>query len=154
MAFEAYLKIDGIVSDKYAGIALESFSWGVSNSSSPASGLEGGAATFTDFSFASNVGQHSPQLFEKCATGQHLTSAVLTITGAPEQIIIKFSDVLVSNYTLNEQALQKVSPASQFYYKEQSVYTAAPMDTVSLNFSKIEYNFGGTIGSGGGSLKG
>ncbi len=150
MAFEAYLKIDGVGSASDKGIQLESFSWGVSNSATPTSGLgDGGAASFTDFSFNSLVGQHSPQLFEKCATGQHLSAALLSIYGAPAAIYIKFSDVLVSNYSFNEQALQKVR--DEVNLKFTTVFSAAPVDSVSLNFSKIEFDFGGTVGSGGSS---
>ena len=147
MAFEAYLKIDGIGISNESGIALESFSWGVSNPATPTSGQEGGRASFSDFSFAARVGQQSPQLFEKCAEGAVLSSAMLTIAGAAEQIIVKFSEVLVSSYQLNEQSLQKIR--NEFSYKAQTVYTEAPVESVSLNFAKIEYQFGGTIGSGG-----
>ena len=151
MAFDAYLKIDGVGTASDKGIQLESFSWGVSNSSAPSTGQAGGGAvSFTDFSFTSLIGQHSPQLFEKCATGEHLSAALLTIYGTPTAIYIKLGDVLVSNYSINEQALQKVR--DQINYKFTTAYSAAPMDNISLNFSKIEFDFGGTIGTGGGGI--
>jgi type VI protein secretion system component Hcp len=149
MAFEAYIKIDGIGTTSDKGIQLESFSWGVSNSTAPSTSQEGGGAvSFTDFSFTSQIGQHSPQLFEKCATGEHLSAALLTIYGTPMAIYIKLGDVLVSNYSINEQALQKVR--DEINYKFTTAFSAVPMDSISLNFSKIEFDFNGTVGSGGG----
>jgi type VI protein secretion system component Hcp len=152
MAFEAYIKIDGIGSTSDKGIQLESFSWGASNTIVSSTGqADGGAVSFTDFSFTSVIGQHSPQLMEGCCTGKHYTAAMLSIYGTPTEIFIKFNDVLVSNYSLNEHALQKVR--DEINSKFTTAFSAAPMDKISLNFAKIEFDFGGTIGTGGGITK-
>jgi|SRR5579875_3326918 len=147
MALDAFLKIDGITSDKADGIELESFSWGVSNTGTAggASGIEAGRATFSDFNFTSLVGSQSPQLFVKCVEGYHVQSALLTISGTPSQIMIKFTDVLVSSYQLSQASLQKYRDevTNKFLISEM------PMESVSLNFAKIEYVFGSTVGTGG-----
>lgn len=154
MALQAYLKIDGIVTTgNLNGIELESFSWGVSNVldiGSASSGAGAGKVTFSDFNFTSKLGTHSPQLFEKCVEGYHVQTAMLTLAGAPSQIWIKFADVLISSYQLGDSSSQKVRDAESF--KTQSS-AEVPQESVSLNFAKIEYSFGGTVGTGGGSTK-
>lgn len=148
MALDAFLKIDGISTDKAEGINLESFSWGVSNTGTAgSSGIEGGRASFSDFTFQSLVGSQSPQLFVKCVEGFHAQSALLTITGAPSQIMIKFSEVLVSSYQLSQASLQKFRDeiSNKLFISEM------PMESVSLNFAKMEYVFGSTVGTGGGT---
>jgi type VI secretion system secreted protein Hcp len=146
MAFEAYLKIEGINGESQGGeIRLESFSWGVSNSNSIAtsgSGAGAGRASFQDFSFAALVGKQSPQLFEAAAEGKAIPSATLTVTDKVEPLTIKFSDVFISSYKLDEGAIkisEGVLPAVQL---------GAPMESVSFNFAKVEFQAGGTVGTG------
>jgi type VI secretion system secreted protein Hcp len=155
MALQAYLKIDGIATTgNLNGIELESFSWGVSNADigSQSSGAGAGKVAFSDFNFTAKLGNHSPMLFEKCVEGYHIQTAMLSITGAPSQIWIKFGDVLISSYQLGDSSMQKVRDATSF---KTSASADVPQESVSLNFAKIEYNFGGTIGTGGvGGTKG
>ncbi|MGH9394389.1 MAG: type VI secretion system tube protein Hcp, partial [Terriglobales bacterium] len=137
----------GISFNKLNGIELESFSWGVSNSGTPASetGAGAGKASFSDFSFTAPLGEQSPQLMTKCVEGEVLQTATLTIVGAPSQIMIKFAEVLVSSYKLDEHSLQKV----QDEFNARTFFSERPKESVTLNFAKIEFNFGGTIGTGG-----
>ena len=157
MAFDAFLKLDGIKGesqdDKHKGeIEIESFSWGVTQTGTLAFGGGGGAgkAQFQDFHFTSKVSKASPQLFIKCATGEHLKEGTLTLrkAGGSRQGIefykIRLADVLVSSYQSGGSAGGDV-PADQF----------------SLNFTKIEYTFttqnadgvAGEIVTGGFDLK-
>lgn len=156
MALQAYLKIDGIATTgNLNGIELESFSWGVSNAldiGSQSSGAGAGKVTFSDFNFTAKVGTHSPMLFEKCVEGYFIQTAMLSITGAPSQIWIKFGDVVISSYQLGDSSTQKSRVADNF---KTSSSADVPQESVSLNFAKIEYNFGGTVGTGGvGGTKG
>ncbi len=147
MAVDAFLKIDGIVGDHKGEIQLESFSWGVSNSSTICRGGGGGGAgraSFQDFSFTSQIGSQSPSLFLSAATGIHHKVATLTV---PELIEIKLSDVLVSSYKEDLSILHKQEGGTRF-----------PLEFVSLNFAKIEVtvgrasaNFDICEGRGGGS---
>jgi type VI secretion system secreted protein Hcp len=133
-AVDYFLKIDGIdgesTSDKHKGeIDVLSFSWGLSQSGSFASGGGGGAGKvqFQDFHFTANESKASPNLFLKCATGHHLKFAVLTAQRGGESQIefmhIKFEDVLISSY-------QTGGSQNSF-----------PMDQVSLNFGRIAFSF-------------
>ncbi len=104
-----FLKIDGISGESTDAkhkdeIEVESFSWGVSNTATAIGGGGAGAArpTFHDFAFTALVNKSSPNLFLKCASGQHIKQAVLTArtAGDKEQEFLKItlSDVLVSSY--------------------------------------------------------
>lgn len=105
-----FLKIEGIAGEstdaKHKGeIEVESFSWGVSQSASPSPAGGGGAgkATFDDLHVVTPFGAASPRLFEACATGRHLPSAVLTGRHAGgkaqlEFVTLTLSDVLVRTY--------------------------------------------------------
>jgi len=137
MAFDAFLKIDGIKgesADKQHPneIELESFSWGVTQTGTLAFGGGGGAgkAQFQDFHFTSKVSKASPQLFIKCATGEHLKEGTLSLRkGGGDRAGIDFykitlSDVLVSSYQSGGSGSGDV-----------------PADEFSLNFTKIAYSF-------------
>ena len=125
-----FLKIDGIEGEstdaKHAGwLDVDSWSWGENQPLQPATGSGAGAGKvhFQDFQFTSRVSKASPKLFLACASGQHLKEARLVGRKAgkdlQEFLTWTFSDVLVSSYQTGgtEQAL--------------------PMDSVSLNFSKV-----------------
>jgi type VI secretion system secreted protein Hcp len=134
MAFDAFLKLDGIkgesTDDKHKDeIDVLSFSWGVSQSGGIASGGGGaGKATFQDLHFTSVAHKGSPNLFLSCATGEHLKEATLTLRKAGrsgvEFLKIKLSDILISSY-LPSGAADGDTPAEE----------------VSLNFAKIEFEY-------------
>ena len=86
MAFDAFLKIDGIdgeSTDKFhpGEIEISSFSWGVTQTGSIGSGGGGGAgkASFQDLHFSSSISKASPNLMIACATGEHIKEATLTV---------------------------------------------------------------------------
>jgi len=152
MAFNAFLKIDGVTDNSPNGeIRLESFSWGVSNAASSTTGTGGGAgkASFQDFSFAALVGVQSPKLFEAVATGKHINNAMLTVNDKIEPLVIRFSDVFISGYKLDEGSLftQKCGEGSI-----PAIQLGAPMESVSFNFAKIEFQAGGNTATGGGTI--
>lgn len=106
---DAFLKIEGIQGDstdaKHPGtIDIESYSWGVTQSSAAGGGGGGGAgrATFQDFHFVARVSKASPLLARSVASGQHIKQAELTVRrGSSENpsdfLTIKLSDILVSS---------------------------------------------------------
>jgi type VI secretion system secreted protein Hcp len=138
-AVDFFLKIDGIpgesTSAKMDGaIDIESFSWGVTNSSraiGTAAGGGGGAgkASFQDLHFTTSVSKASPVLMLACATGKHLKEA--TLTGRLNQKVqldfftVKLTDLLVSSYQSGGSGGGEVLPQDQF----------------TLNFSKIEFDY-------------
>ena len=122
-----FLKIDGIAGDstdaKHKGeIEVESFAWGVSNSASPGVGSGGGGAgkaAFEDLNIVAAFGSAGPRLFEACATGEHLPTAVLTgrQSGGKAQfefVTLTLSDVLVSAYRTGVSTADAVIPSDEF----------------------------------------
>jgi type VI secretion system secreted protein Hcp len=135
MAVDYFLKIEGIdgesMDSKHKGeIQLESWSWGESNSGSMMESGGGGAGkvNMQDFSFAMKVNKASPKLLGACATGEHIKKAILTCRKAgkeqQEYMKITFSDLLVSSFQTGGSAGQEI-----------------PLDSISLNFAKIEYEY-------------
>jgi len=130
-----FLKLDGIDGEssdsKHKGeIEIESFSWGATQTGTMAFGGGGGAGKvqFTGFNFNTAISKASPMLFLRCATGEHIKEAVLTARKAGDRqedfLKITLSDVLVSSYQSSG------SGSSQL-----------PMEQISLNYSKIEFQY-------------
>lgn len=122
-------------------IDIESWSWGETNSGSHAYGGGGGAGkvAMNDFQFAMRVNKASPKLLLACASGQHIKEGLLTCRKAgkeqQEYLKIKFTDLLVSSFQTGGSSGDVV-----------------PVDQISLNFAKIEYEYypqkeDGTLGS-------
>ena len=152
MAFDAFLKIDGIEGESRDSkhkdeIEVLSFSWGVSNqatSSGHGGGGGAGKATFHDFNFMVRAQKASPKLFLACASGKHIKDAVLTCRKAGERQLeflkIRLTDVLVSSFQ------QSGSEGGD----------DTPLESVSLNFAKFEetYTPSDSKGAAGQGVKG
>jgi type VI secretion system secreted protein Hcp len=137
MAFDAFIKIDGIEGespDSKHGkeIQLLSFSFGADQPASSSTGGGGGVGKVNmhDLSILHHVDKASPKLLVACATGQHISSAVLTSrkAGGDQQdyMIVTLSDVVISSV----QAAGQTGGAD-----------GAPTEQVSLNFSKINFEY-------------
>jgi type VI secretion system secreted protein Hcp len=129
---EYFLKLDGIEGDSIVlgherEMHIESFSWGATQAGSHGAGGGGGTGKvqFQDFHFTKRVDKASPMLFLRCATGEHIKEAKLTVRKAggshQEYLVVKLTDVLVTSYQTGGSA------------------DVVPTDQVSLNFTKIEY---------------
>jgi type VI secretion system secreted protein Hcp len=110
-------------------IAVESWSWGVSNASTGGGGGGGGSgrATFKDLTVTKTVDKASPMLMLKCANGQHLPEVTLTVDrpGAGSQLFleIKLTDATVSS----------VSPSGSD--------NDLPMEQVSFTYDRIQMKY-------------
>ena len=135
-AVDYFLKIEGIEGESQdtkhsKEIQLESWSWGETQSGSHASGAGGGAGkvSMQDFHFVMSVNKASPKLMLACATGEHIKSAVLTCRKAgtdPQEFLkVSFSDLLVSSFQTGGSGHAEI----------------VPTDQISLNFSKIEFEY-------------
>jgi len=135
MAVDYFLKIDGIKGESQDGkhkdeIDLESCSWGATQQGGMAARGGGGAGkvSMQDFSFVMTVNKASPLLLLACASGQHIPGALLTCRKAgkdqQEYLKIKLSDLLVSSYQTGG-----------------SSGSVVPTESISLNFSKVEFEY-------------
>jgi type VI secretion system secreted protein Hcp len=131
-----FLKIDGIEGESLdkthkGEIPLQSWSFGAAQSgtSSHGSGAGGGKVNFQDFHFTMTVNKSTPKLIEKCADGTHIKNAVLVCRKAggtqQEYLKITFTDILVSSYQIGGSGGSDI----------------VPTDQISLNFSKIEFEY-------------
>ena len=126
MALDIFAKIGDIKGESLDSkhkdeIEVLSFSWGVTNTGSPAAGGGAGAgkATFQDLSIVHHIDKASPLLMKACATGTHLKEATITHRKAgrarQEFLIIKMNDIIVTNVvhggTNDEPASESVSLA-------------------------------------------
>jgi type VI secretion system secreted protein Hcp len=82
-----------------------------------------------DFHFVMKASKASPKLMLACATGEHIKDGTLVCrkagTDQQEFLTIKMSDLLVSSYQTGGSSNGGV----------------VPMDQVSLNYSKIEFEY-------------
>jgi type VI secretion system secreted protein Hcp len=142
MAFDAFLKIDGIdgesQDDKHKDwIEILSYSSGASQ---PGAGARssGGAASaervnLQDFSVVHTLDKASPKLFVHCCNGKHIKEIKLELcraTGDKQKYMeYKMSDVIVSS----------VRPGGSAQGGE-----ALPLEEVSFNYGKIEWIYTAT----------
>jgi type VI secretion system secreted protein Hcp len=131
-----FLKMDGVegesTDEKHKNeIQVESFSFGATQTGTFAHGSGGGAGKvqMQDFHFTQKVNKASPKLALACATGQHIKKAVLTArkAGGTQQdfYIVTFTDLLVSSYQVSGSGHGDT----------------IPIDQISLNFAKIEWQY-------------
>ena len=147
-ASDFFLKLDGIdgesTDERHNNwIEVHSYSWGVSNSGSLASGGGGGSgkASFSDLHITKTVDKSSPKLMLAVATGEHLKTLDLTLRkagGSPmDYYIIHMEDVLVSSFSTTGST------------------GGPPLEEVSFTYQKItwEYIPQNSDGTAGASIK-
>jgi type VI secretion system secreted protein Hcp len=84
-------------------IAVESWSWGVSQSGTSDGGGGGGTgkATLNELSITKTIDKASPVLAKKCADGQHIQQVVLTVDrpGGSHSLYMEYrlTDVIISS---------------------------------------------------------
>ena len=146
MAVDYFLKIAGIEGEspdsKHKNeIQLESWSWGETQQGGHAAGGGGGAGkvAMQDFHFVMKVNKATPKLMLACANGEHIKEAILSVRKAGKEqqdyLKITLNDILVSSYQTGG-----------------SHGDVVPSDQISLNFSKIQFEYkeqkpDGTLGS-------
>ncbi len=140
MAFDAFLKIDGIpgesTDDKHKDwIEITSYAFGVSQAHggggrSDAGAAFGGRADFNDLSIAKKLDKASPKLFLSCIKGDNIPSVVMELcraTGDKSKYLeVKLSDVHVAS----------VQPSGVPQGSD-----AVPGESVNFNYGKIEYTY-------------
>ncbi|GAM09411.1 protein hcp1 [Geobacter sp. OR-1] len=153
MAFDAFLKIDGIdgesTDDKHKDwIEILSFNHGLTQTASGSASTAGGAsaerASFMDFSIVKALDKGSPKIFEACATGKHIKTVTVELCRAGGD------KVKYMEYKLSECIVSSYRPGGSAQGGE-----TLPLEEVSFNYGKIELSY--TVqkranGSGGGKV--
>lgn len=134
-SIDYFLKIDGIEGESMDSkhgkeILILGFNWGESQPVSIpfVSGGGSGKVSMQDLTFTMYACKASPKLFLACAKGEHIKEATLTARkagGEQEDFYsIKLEEVLVSSYNTGGGAGNSL-----------------PIDTVTLAFAKITYQY-------------
>jgi type VI secretion system secreted protein Hcp len=131
-----FLKIEGIegesvVEGRVGEIAIQEFSWGEEEAGMEmvVANVGGGAGkpVFSDFNFQTRINKASPKLMEAVATGMNIPEVTLFGLRAGEQrqqfLIVKLKDVHVTSYQTGGSG------------------SDLPMDSFSLNYSRIEFEY-------------
>lgn len=155
MAFDAFLKIDGIpgesTDDKHKDwIEILSFNHGISQpASTTVSSAGGGSAErcdHDDFTITKLVDKAHPKLMEHVSSGKHIKNVTLELCRAGgdklKYLEVKMEEVIVSN----------VSPSGA-----SSGEHGFPQESVSFNYGKIKWTYTQQKrpdGSGGGNVTG
>ena len=147
MAFDAFIKIDGIdgesTDDKHANwIEMVSFNSGLTQSVSSTASSSGGAsaerANFHDFSFTKQLDIASPGLALACADGTHIDEITVELCRAGTEKVkfmeYKLKNCIISGVTVNGSGEGDL-----------------PTETVAIDFGKINWAYTQQKREGGGA---
>lgn len=106
MAADIFVKLGDIKGESFDDkhkdeIEVLSFSWGVTNQTTPgAGGTAAGKPAFHDLSITHRIDKSSPLLLKACATGKILKEATITHRkagkGQQEFLVVKMNDVIIT----------------------------------------------------------
>jgi type VI secretion system secreted protein Hcp len=142
MAVDMFLKLDGIKGESHDErhpdeIEILSFSWGMNQTGSFATGGGGGAGKVAvhDISVTKRIDVSTPLLMKSCATGKHITEGLITVRKAGEKPVeylkIKLTDILISSVQMSGNA------------------NGTPSDAISLDFKKAVFSVAPFLATGG-----
>jgi type VI secretion system secreted protein Hcp len=146
MAFDAFIKIDGIegesTDDKHAGwIEMATFGTGLSQSVSSTASSAGGAsaerADFQDFTFTKQLDKASPKLALACADGTHINTIMVELCRSGTDKL-KFMEYKLTNCIISN--VSTLGGGGDF-----------PSENVAINFGKIEWAYVVQKRQGGGA---
>ncbi len=153
MAFDAFLKIDGIPGessdDKHKDwIEILSYSMGITQPTSGSASTAGGAtserAHFQDFSIVKALDKASPKIALGCAGGQHIKEVKVELCRAGGDKV-KYMEYKMSNCIISS-----FRPGGSAHGGE-----TLPLEEVSFNYGKIEWTYTQqkrADGAGGGNV--
>jgi type VI secretion system secreted protein Hcp len=137
MAFDAFLKIDGIDGESTRKgfekqIPILSFSWGGTNPSTigVTGGGGGGKGTLSSLNVMKKSDSSSPKFFQKCMEGEHIKKAALTLLKAGGKEAVDFV-----KYELENVFIDSVQ------YSGAQGGDDAPMESISVAFGKVTYTY-------------
>ena len=166
MAFDAFLKIDGVpgesTDDKHKDwIEVLSFSHGATQPSSATASSAGGGTTervtFDDLTITKHIDKASAKLHELCASGKHLATVTLQLCRAGgdklQYMEVKMEQVIISGVQATGTAASAAGGAGSGSTAPDNL----PTEQVSFNFGKIKWTYTQqkrADGSGGGNVSG
>ena len=145
MAFDAFIKIDGIegesTDEKHAGwIEVTSYNTGLSQTVSSTASSAGGAsaerADFQDFSITKQIDKASPKLAVACADGTHISSIVVELCRSGTDKV-KFMEYKMTNCIISGTS---TTGGGEF-----------PTENVTIDYGKIEWSYTQQKRKGGGA---
>lgn len=145
MAFDAFIKIDGIegesTDDKHSGwIEILDFNCGVEQKTSATASSSGGAsaerADFDKFTFSKLMDKASPKLSMACAGGTHIDTIMVELCRSGEQKV-KYMEYKMSNCIISSV---KTIGGGGF-----------PVEDVSIDFGKVQWAYTVQKREGGGA---
>jgi len=148
MAFDAFIKIDGIEGessdDRHTGwIEVIRYGWGIKQKASwTASSVGGGSserADFSDFRFRKLLDRSTPNLVLSCASGDHIDKIVVELCRAGAEKI-KFVTYMLSNCLISRVVTNSGSDVKGQFSAE----------TVDINFGIFEWSYHQQARKGGG----
>ena len=110
-------------------IDLAAFKFGVLQQVVSGTGGGGGAgkASFGPVVLFKGIDKSSPLLFLRCATGQHIPQALLTLTEKGKDYFkVRLIDVVVSSCDINSNNVEN---------------NDLPLETIALSYSKVEITY-------------
>jgi type VI secretion system secreted protein Hcp len=127
MAYDAYLKLDGITGESNAAnhqgeTEIYSFSFGIRQV-----GVSEPHGSVREASFIKSLDSISATLFQKCATGDHIATAVLSLDNT-----VGASSLPFATYTMSDVMIVSVRPTG-------STKGDKPLEEFTLNFTKLEW---------------
>ena len=145
MAFDAFIKIDGIdgesTDEKHADwIEMISFNTGLNQRTSATASSSGGAsaerADFHDFSFTKQLDKASPKLAMSCADGSHIDTIIVEVCRAGTEKV-KFMEYKMTNCIISGV---DTTGGGDF-----------PTEDVRINYGRIEWAYTVQKRQGGGA---
>jgi type VI secretion system secreted protein Hcp len=138
MAFDAFLKIDGLDGESTRKgfekqMEIKSFSWGATNPATIGAGGGGGGAgkvSITSFNISKMSDVASPLLFQSCCKGIHYPKAVVTLIKSGGKSAFDFIKYEFENVYVESVQWSGATGGDD-----------TPLESVSLAFSKVSFTY-------------
>ena len=140
--FTALLSIPGVQGEGSGGtIELNSWQFGVQNSSTPGTGNGGGTGKVSlgELNISSKAGKHSNQLFAGAIQGTVYPMAVITVADSDGQspfLVITLNNTLISKYQLGQGAGQGGTPPPC-----PPSESGGPTENFSITYAEVAIQF-------------
>lgn len=165
MAFDTYIKIDGIpgesLDEKHRDwIELKSFNFGASQATSATASSAGGASAervnLSEFSIQKFVDKASPKIFESCCKGQHIKEVVMHVNRAGGDKV-RYLEIKLEEVIISSTEMEGISASTSYEKSEKEDRHDLPYENVKFNYARIKVTYTQqkrSDGQGGGNVAG